>query len=109
VRYLLVVSCLFALLASSVVAIPNSTAFAQSDDQLDLTFGELPAAEPKGGYFSLDGTCAEGWPVKAGITASGVRLYYLPDDPRYDDAVAALCFALEFGAQFEKFAHAAAD
>jgi len=74
---------------------------------LDLTQGVLPTQEPKGGYFAsaTDGVCLEGAPIKAGTTATGKRLYYLPEDADYDNVTPGLCFQFEAGAQFAGFQH----
>lgn len=61
------------------------------------------AEELTGGVFASDGTCPGGWPVKAGIDASGQSVYYSPTVADYGLVLSALCFKFELGAKFTGF------
>jgi hypothetical protein len=111
-RYTLAALVILACLSSARVAHGArglaAAAHAQGDNELDLTHGNPPAQEPKGGYFAAatGGVCLDSWagaPIKAGTTASGKHVYYLPEDAGYDDVTPALCFQIEEGATYAGF------
>jgi hypothetical protein len=107
-RHLATAAALVTLLGNAgtiKASVADEVRGAQSDDELDLTLGDLPGEEPKGGYFAAatGGACLDTFPIKAGTTANGKKLYYLPEDAGYPDVAPGLCFQIEAGAQFAGF------